>query len=118
MSARPVLTFHDDRDQRRVLAGVRDPFGGISFRPRPPFLDLPNVLGSPHNSGLVPGVVTESLLDAARNIAAYLGGRPRAASRTRPTISPGSGSAPLALDPAREIGPARLRVPAITPRLR
>jgi len=76
MSARTVLTFHADRDQRGALAEVLEPFGGISFRPRLPFLDLPNVLGSPHNSGLVPGVVTESLLDAARNVAAYLGGGP------------------------------------------
>jgi phosphoglycerate dehydrogenase-like enzyme len=53
-----------------------EPGYGRPFRPRLPFLDLPNVLGSPRNSGLVPGVVTESLLDAARNVAAYLGGGP------------------------------------------
>ena len=53
-----------------------EPGYGQPFRPRLPFLDLPNVLGSPHNSGLVPGLVTESLLDAARNVAAYLAGDP------------------------------------------
>jgi len=53
-----------------------EPGYGRPFRPRLPFLALPNVLGSPHNSGLVPGMVTESLLDAARNVAAYLAGDP------------------------------------------
>src|SRR5260370_28248464 len=110
MSARTVLTFHADRDQRRVLAEVLEPFGGISFRPRLPFLDLPNVLGSPHNSGLVPGVVTESLLDAARNIAAYLGGPPGAASRTPPTITPGRRSAHVGLDRCGEFAPCGLSV--------
>jgi glycerate dehydrogenase len=53
-----------------------EPGYGRPFRPRLPFLSLPNVLGSPHNSGLVPGMVTESLLAAARNVAAYLAGEP------------------------------------------
>jgi len=33
-----------------------------------PFLDLPNVLGSPHNSAMVPGAMEEGLGDAVRNL--------------------------------------------------
>jgi phosphoglycerate dehydrogenase-like enzyme len=68
------------RDHPDFCAGIDtwwdEPGYGRPFRPRLPFLALPNVLGSPHNSGLVPGLVTESLLDAARNVAAYLAGDP------------------------------------------
>jgi len=53
-----------------------EPGYGRPFRPRLPFLSLPNVLGSPHNSGLVPGMVSESMAAAARNVAAYLAGEP------------------------------------------
>ncbi len=80
------ISFTDDAgegpDARAAMLGQAEavitwlPGYGRPFWPRLPFLDLPNVLGSPRNSGLVPGVVTESLLDAARNVAAYLGGGP------------------------------------------
>ena len=53
-----------------------EPGYGRPFRPRLPFLSLPNVIGSPHNSGLVPGMVSESMVAAARNVAAYLAGQP------------------------------------------
>jgi phosphoglycerate dehydrogenase-like enzyme len=51
-----------------------EPGYGRPFHPRLPFLSLPNVLGSPHNSGLVPGMVSESMAAAARNVARYLAG--------------------------------------------
>ena len=48
-----------------------EPRPGQPFRPRLPFLSLPNVIGSPHNSGIVPGMGTVSLLAAAGNVAAW-----------------------------------------------
>lgn len=38
------------------------------------FLELPNVLGSPHNSPIVPGIMVDLAAAAARNIARYLDG--------------------------------------------
>jgi glycerate dehydrogenase len=51
-----------------------EPGYGNQFQPRLPFLGLPNVLGSPHNSGLVAGMLAETTAAAARNVAAFLGG--------------------------------------------
>jgi glycerate dehydrogenase len=53
-----------------------EPGYGHPYHPRLPFLSLPNVLGSPHNSGLVPGMLAETTAAAARNVAAFLGGGP------------------------------------------
>ena len=55
-----------------------EPRGGGPFRPARPFLELPNVLGSPHNSGLVPGVMADAAVAAARNVARFLRGEPPA----------------------------------------
>lgn len=54
----------------------QEPRGGQPFHPRLPFFTLPNLLGSPHNSGTVPGIDAEAAADAARNVAAYLSGAP------------------------------------------
>jgi phosphoglycerate dehydrogenase-like enzyme len=51
-----------------------EPRNGEPFKPGLPFFDLPNLLGSPHNSGTVAGMDVISLRAAARNVAAYLGG--------------------------------------------
>jgi glycerate dehydrogenase len=53
-----------------------EPGYGKPFHPRLPFLSLANVLGSPHNSGLVPGMLAETTAAAARNVAAFLAGEP------------------------------------------
>jgi phosphoglycerate dehydrogenase-like enzyme len=53
-----------------------EPGHGQPFHPRRPFFDLPNLLGSPHNSGVVPGMDVASVEHAARNVAAYLSGQP------------------------------------------
>jgi phosphoglycerate dehydrogenase-like enzyme len=52
-----------------------EPRLGQPFAPRRPFLSLPNVLGSPHNSGVVAGMDVVSVEFAARNVAAYLAGQ-------------------------------------------
>jgi len=53
-----------------------EPERGEPFRPRLPFLDLPNVLGSPHNSGIVPGMTERAAACAARNVVRFLAGEP------------------------------------------
>jgi phosphoglycerate dehydrogenase-like enzyme len=53
-----------------------EPGLGQPFQPRRPFLSLPNVLGSPHNSGVVAGMDVISVEFAARNVARYLSGEP------------------------------------------
>ncbi|MDR3033436.1 MAG: hypothetical protein LBV78_10075 [Kitasatospora sp.] len=51
-----------------------EPGPGQPFRPRLPFLSLPNVIGSPHNSGIVPGMSSVSAAAAADNVAAWFRG--------------------------------------------
>ena len=47
---------------------------GSGFSTAYPFLDLPNVIGSPHNSGIVPGVLPSAARQAAMNVHRYLRG--------------------------------------------
>lgn len=53
-----------------------EPRGGAPFRTDYPFFDLPNVLGSPHNSGIVAGVLPSAARRAAENALRYLRGEP------------------------------------------
>ena len=53
-----------------------EPERGEPFRPRLPFLQLPNVLGSPHNSGIVPGMAERAAASAAGNVARFIAGEP------------------------------------------
>jgi phosphoglycerate dehydrogenase-like enzyme len=47
---------------------------GSGFSTAYPFLGLPNVIGSPHNSGIVPGVLPSAARQAALNVRRYLRG--------------------------------------------
>jgi len=52
-----------------------EPFAEGKFHTRFPILDLPNVLGSPHNSGDVPGIMGYAAQRAAENVRAFLAGK-------------------------------------------
>lgn len=53
-----------------------EPFGEGRFRTRFPFFTLPNVLGSPHNAGIVPGMNEEGTRLAIENVKRFLAGEP------------------------------------------
>ncbi len=53
-----------------------EPFVSGEFRVDHPFFELPNVLGSPHNSALVPGIMQQATRRAAVNILRFLRGEP------------------------------------------
>ncbi|HRS01599.1 MAG TPA: 2-hydroxyacid dehydrogenase [Bacteroidota bacterium] len=49
-----------------------EPFGSGEFRLNYPFLDLPNVVGSPHNSSMVPNALIDGVAYACENIKSYI----------------------------------------------
>ena len=51
-----------------------EPFMHGRFRMEYPFLELPNVLGSPHNSGVVPHVLVDATRQAVENVKYFLKG--------------------------------------------
>ena len=53
-----------------------EPFSHREFHMEFPFLDLPNVIGSPHNSAVVPSILEDGARQAAANILRFLGGEP------------------------------------------
>jgi phosphoglycerate dehydrogenase-like enzyme len=53
-----------------------EPGESSGFQVSHPFFELPNVLGSPHNSGMVPGTIAAATTHAADNIARFLRGEP------------------------------------------
>ncbi len=59
-----------------VDAWWNEPLRDGEFRTNHPFLELPNFLGSPHNSGLVPGCFTKAATYAAENVERFLNHEP------------------------------------------
>jgi phosphoglycerate dehydrogenase-like enzyme len=59
-----------------IDAWWQEPRGQGAFATRHPFLSLPNVIGSPHNSAIVAGSLTEGAARAADNVARHLRGEP------------------------------------------
>jgi glycerate dehydrogenase len=59
-----------------IDAWWQEPRGQGAFASRRPFLTLPNVVGSPHNSAIVSGSLTEAAARAADNVARHLRGEP------------------------------------------
>jgi phosphoglycerate dehydrogenase-like enzyme len=53
-----------------------EPRGKGTFATHFPFFELPNLIGSPHNSALVPGIELQAARRAAENVARYLRGEP------------------------------------------
>jgi len=53
-----------------------EPFRGGQFRTQYPILTLPNVLGSPHNSALVPNALITGVTCAAMNVKRFLNHEP------------------------------------------
>jgi len=82
------------RDRPEFSAGIDawwdEPQGDDEpFRTAYPFLDLPNVLGSPHNSALTPGATVEANRRAAQNVLRHLRSEP-VAGPVRPEDYAGS----------------------------
>jgi phosphoglycerate dehydrogenase-like enzyme len=59
-----------------IDAWWQEPLHAGSFATRHPFLDLPNVLGSPHNSAITKGSLATAAAQAAENVARQLRGQP------------------------------------------
>jgi phosphoglycerate dehydrogenase-like enzyme len=53
-----------------------EPRGKARFSTRFPFFELPNLIGSPHNSALVPGIELHAVRRAAENVGRHLRGEP------------------------------------------
>lgn len=70
--------FEHLRDNPSFCAGIdawwQEPMTQGSFTTRRPFFELPNLLGSPHNSGLTAGALAGGARRAAENVARYLRG--------------------------------------------
>ncbi len=61
------------------MAGIdawwNEPFTTGEFKLNYPFFDLPNIIGSPHNSAIIPGALFEGHRRALENIKNYLEGK-------------------------------------------
>ena len=67
---------HNPSFSAGIDAWWHEPRGQGAFATRQPFLSLPNVIGSPHNSAMVAGSLTHAAARAADNVARHLRGEP------------------------------------------
>jgi len=72
--------FEHLQSHPEFLAGIDawwiEPFNKGEFRLDYPFLDLPNVIGSPHNSALIPGALVEGQKRALQNLIHFIENKP------------------------------------------
>ncbi len=59
-----------------IDAWWEEPSPGKEFQTNYPFFELPNLIGSPHNSGLVPGILQFAARRGAQNVLRWLCGEP------------------------------------------
>jgi phosphoglycerate dehydrogenase-like enzyme len=70
-----------------------EPSRGKEFRANYPFFELPNLIGSPHNSGMVPGILQFAARRGAQNVRRWLNGEPVTGVVRREDYPPGRRSA-------------------------
>lgn len=79
--------FQHLQDHPQFKAGLDawwvEPFSTGTFEMAHPFCELPNCIGSPHNSAMVPGVLERAVELAASNVAAFIEGQPIRGSVSR-----------------------------------
>jgi glycerate dehydrogenase len=68
------------KENPQFMAGIdawwHEPGRDATFHTDYQFFELPNLLGSPHNSGIVPGVLQGAVRKAAENVRRHLRGEP------------------------------------------
>jgi len=74
---------HNPRFSAAIDTWWDEPPDGTGFRTHHPFFELPNLLGSPHNSENVPGVMQHAARLAAENTRRFLEGDPVLGVATR-----------------------------------
>ena len=71
--------YENLKTHTNFMAGIdawwREPFNYGEFKLNYPFFDLPNILGSPHNSAIIPGALVKGQKRALENISNYLEGK-------------------------------------------
>jgi phosphoglycerate dehydrogenase-like enzyme len=81
------------RGHPQFSAGIdtwwQEPAAGEPFGTDYPFFELPNLIGSPHNSSIVPGTMLSAARVAAQNVRRYLRGEPVAGLVRRADYVPG-----------------------------